>query len=114
MTLTQILNPYHTISIIGLAKNAGKTTTLNHIIQGFNSQNSRIALTSIGRDGENIDIATGTDKPRIFVRKNTVVITTHGLLSLCDITLEILAATNISTGGYYIVFCMPEFFSSCT
>jgi len=96
-TLSQLLSPYRTISIIGMAKNVGKTTTLNHLIRAFRKEEQTIALTSIGRDGERVDVVTKTEKPPIFVFKNTIVATTEKLLPLCDITKEIMLVTDINT-----------------
>ena len=95
--LLKLLSPYQTISIIGMGKNVGKTTTLNYLINGFNQNNLQLALTSIGRDGENIDVVTQTEKPQIFVMANTIVITTEKLLAVCDITIEVLQVTDITT-----------------
>ena len=59
-TLSQLIAPYSSVSIIGMCKNAGKTTVLNRIIREVNGNGQTIALTSIGRDGENKDLVTGT------------------------------------------------------
>ncbi|MCL2840683.1 MAG: hypothetical protein FWE05_07895 [Defluviitaleaceae bacterium] len=91
------LMPFRTISIIGMAKNVGKTTTLNYLIKYFHSQKINLALTSIGRDGESKDVVTKTEKPQIFVFSGTVIATAENLLHLCDITKEIFATTNINT-----------------
>ena len=89
--------PFRTISIIGMAKNAGKTTTLNYLIRFLNRQKCKLALTSIGRDGESVDVVTKTEKPQIFVFKDTIIATAEKLLPLCDITKEIFATTDINT-----------------
>ena len=91
------MKPYRSVSIIGMAKNVGKTTTLNYLIDGASRSKTRLALTSIGRDGESTDVVTGTQKPRIFVQKGTMIATAEALLGLCDITKEILFATEINT-----------------
>jgi len=57
----------------GLAKNAGKTTTLNWYINTHLSPNS--ALTSIGWDGESYDHLFGHSKPPIYIPPNTYFIT---------------------------------------
>jgi hypothetical protein len=80
-----------------MAKNTGKTTTLNHLIKNFHLQNIKLALTSIGRDGERLDIVTKTAKPEIFVYRDTLIVTAEQLLPLCDITKEILSMTDINT-----------------
>ncbi|MCL2236402.1 MAG: hypothetical protein FWB98_08195 [Defluviitaleaceae bacterium] len=95
--MIDLLMPYKSISIIGMDKNVGKTTLLNHLIAGFSARGVSLALTSIGRDGENTDVVTTTPKPRIFVPSGTVVATAEGLLSRCDITQEILGVTSFTT-----------------
>jgi len=97
MELFELLLPYSSVSIIGLGKNVGKTTTLNYIVNKFSLLSLSMTLLSIGRDGENIDIVTSTDKPRIFAPSGSIVVTTEVLLPECDITKEILYATNYST-----------------
>ncbi|MCL1995194.1 MAG: hypothetical protein FWG63_03220 [Defluviitaleaceae bacterium] len=97
LDLTDLAMPYDSIAIIGTAKNAGKTTTLNYMINGLNRKGITLGLTSVGRDGENIDIVTHTPKPEIFVIKGTVLATAERLLSYCDITKQVLHIANIST-----------------
>ena len=58
-------NEYKIISIVGMAKNAGKTVTMNHLIQEMAQKHVVVGLTSIGRDGERQDIVTKTYKPLI-------------------------------------------------
>jgi len=106
------LVPYRSVSIIGMAKNVGKTTTLNYLIDSFNQSRICLALTSIGRDGESTDIVTGSQKPKIFVQKGTLIATAEKLLGLCDITKEILLVTGINTslGRIIIVRALSDGF----
>ena len=97
LNLARLLSPYRTISIIGMAKNSGKTTTLNYLINVFHQEKKSLTLTSIGRDGELVDVVTKTEKPPIFAFKGTVIATAERLLPLCDITKEILQVTDINT-----------------
>ena len=110
--LTTLLAPYHTISIIGMAKNVGKTTTLNHLIANYHQQNSKLALTSIGRDGERVDVVTKTTKPEIYVYSGTYIVTAEKLLPLCDITKEIVRVTEMNTpmGRIVIVRALSDGF----
>lgn len=85
------------LSIIGMCKNAGKTTVLNRIIYELRDEGMTLALTSIGRDGEAIDVVTGTSKPGIFIYENTLVATAEDMLPLCDTTREIVGTTGYST-----------------
>lgn len=97
-TLSELIRPYRSISIIGMCKNAGKTTVLNQIIREVNGSGRTLALTSIGRDGEDKDLVTGTKKPGIYVARGTLVATASDLiLRHCDVTREILYTTGIST-----------------
>ena len=94
--LEKALRGVKTMSIVGMCKNAGKTTVLNWLLQ--NSRRDRVlGLTSIGRDGESSDVVTGTFKPSIFVPKGTMIATAKDMLRLGDVTQEILMTTGIPT-----------------
>ena len=97
--LYSLIKNYRSLSIIGMCKNAGKTTVLNHIIHAAAAGDRQwtLALTSIGRDGETTDLVTGTAKPRIFVYAGSLIATAAGLLETCDITKELVLTTGIST-----------------
>lgn len=60
---------YRSVSIVGLAKNAGKTECLNYIIRRLPLDYFTVAVTSIGIDGERTDQVTSTAKPEITVRE---------------------------------------------
>ncbi len=60
---------HRSVSIVGLAKNAGKTECLNYIIKRLPLDYFSVAVTSIGIDGETTDQVTGTAKPEITVRE---------------------------------------------
>lgn len=89
------LSNYSTLSIIGLEKNTGKTTTLNAILKAVKDR--KLAITSIGRDGEKIDLVTSTHKPRIYIQESILVATAKSVLLKSDVTFEILEALNIGT-----------------
>ncbi len=103
--LREALRAHTSISIIGMCKNAGKTTVLNRLI-GLLKDDPRVpGLTSIGRDGESVDIVTGTEKPGIWVRRGALVATAADMLRLCDTTREILYTTGVFTPlGEVVVF----------
>ena len=77
--LLEILNSVKTMSIVGMCKNAGKTTMLNWMLHHDRLQGT-LGLTSIGRDGESTDVVTGTEKPGIFVREGTLIATARDML----------------------------------
>lgn len=84
------------MSIVGMCKNAGKTTMLNWLL-AHAGRRQVLGLTSIGRDGESTDVVTGTEKPSIFVPEGTLIATARDMLRLGDITKEILVTTGIPT-----------------
>lgn len=94
--LLEILNGVKTMSIVGMCKNAGKTTMLNWMLH-HDRLRGTLGLTSIGRDGESTDVVTGTEKPGIFVREGTLIATARDMLRLGDVTTEILETTGIPT-----------------
>ena len=54
---------------MGLEKNTGKTETLKYVLDRLPVQTKRIAVTSIGIDGETTDQVTRTQKPEIVLRE---------------------------------------------
>ncbi len=94
--IIEILSQFKTLSIIGMSKNVGKTTTLNYIIDKSKGVNT-LGLTSIGRDGEEEDVVTFTHKPKIYIYKGTLVATAKKYLFESDFTFEILETTGINT-----------------
>ncbi len=75
-----------------MAKNTGKTTTLNALLRRFAS--SRPALTSIGLDGEDLDQVTFLPKPRIHVSKGSVLATARQCLDATPTAHTILEETS--------------------
>jgi len=63
-------NKIKILSIIGLSKNCGKTTTLIKIIDSIDEESNRICVTSIGIDGEKYDHLFLFEKPKIKLKKN--------------------------------------------
>ncbi len=90
-------NNYKSVSIVGLAKNAGKTVTLNYLIEEAENLGITIGITSTGRDGESTDLVTQTQKPSILVTEGMIVATAKKTLLLSDAKTEILETTGIST-----------------
>ncbi len=95
MLLEQLTDSAKCIAIIGMEKNAGKTTVLNYLLSC--NFNKLCAITSIGYDGEDSDQVTNTHKPSIYVKPGTLMATATSLLPFCDITRELLQFTGIHT-----------------
>lgn len=95
--LRPLVDGFETISITGMCKNAGKTTVLNTITSEYYGRCKVLALTSVGRDGEALDLVTGTYKPPIYVEKGTLAVTVEKLVPFCDITREIAEVLPFGT-----------------
>ena len=82
------------VAVIGLVKNAGKTTVVNALMANVAH---RFGLTSLGLDGERTDHLTGLAKPRIAPPKGTLVATTRGSLERSGYSLQILDELPFTT-----------------
>ncbi len=102
--LTDILKPYRTIAVVGMCKNAGKTTALNHIIGGYYNDGV-LGITSIGYDGEETDEITNLKKPRIEMYPGMLAATCENCLKNAEAEYKIIADTDINTvlGKIYII-----------
>jgi hypothetical protein len=80
-------SPLRTLAVIGLVKNAGKTTVVNALLANCSC---KLGLTSLGLDGEPTDHVTGLAKPRITPPAGTLVATTRGSLERSRSTMDIL------------------------
>lgn len=89
------IDDVQTLGIIGLAKNTGKTTTLNAMLKLYDKY--KIGLTSIGLDGEDLDQVNFLPKPKIHVKKGMIVATACACLEASDIHFEILEKTELMT-----------------
>ncbi|MDO4834491.1 MAG: hypothetical protein Q4A40_05585 [Bacillota bacterium] len=103
--LEELSRKYKRISIVGMAKNAGKTTALNYLIEEAMDEGLTLGITSTGRDGEGTDVVTGTDKPRVFLDTGTIVSVPTQLYDLADAGLEILKMTDYSSSLGQIMLC---------
>lgn len=68
---------HRSVAIVGLAKNTGKTECLNYILRHVKDAGRRMALTSIGIDGESLDQVSQTPKPEIKVYEDMVFVTSE-------------------------------------
>jgi hypothetical protein len=75
------------LAVIGLVKNAGKTTVVNALMANCPHL---FGLTSLGLDGERTDHLTGLAKPSIAPPPGTLVATTQGSLERSRYAMEAL------------------------
>lgn len=103
--LYDLSTKYKTISIVGMAKNAGKTTALNYLIEEAMDEGVTLGITSTGRDGETQDLVTGTEKPRVYLEQDTIVAVPTLLYDMADAGLEVIKKTRYSTAIGELLIC---------
>lgn len=103
--LKELSKKYKTISIVGMAKNAGKTTALNFLIEEAMDEGIRLGITSTGRDGEMTDLVTETEKPRVYLYEGTLVSVPRKLYELAEAGLEIVSMSNYRTALGELLLC---------
>lgn len=105
MRLLELTAGAPAVAMLGMCKNAGKTTALCRLIREYAAAGRTIGLTSIGRDGESRDLVTGTDKPPIYLYEGMLTATAEQLLPFCDVSREIVDLPGIHTSlGRVVVF----------
>ena len=97
MELFERCRPLSSLAIVGTAKNVGKTTTMNWLIARFEARGIRLGLTSVGRDGEDLDMVTDRPKPRITPPPGTLVATAHLSAKRSSARLKEVRATPFRT-----------------
>jgi len=86
------------VAFVGLAKNTGKTEALATLMGELSGLGRTLAITSIGRDGEDADaIQPRIAKPRIHCPAGSLVATTAPLLSRCSSPYEIVLDIGLRT-----------------
>ncbi|MDD3050767.1 MAG: hypothetical protein PHR06_06425, partial [Candidatus Cloacimonetes bacterium] len=64
-----VQSPTKITSIIGLAKNSGKTSFMNWLLEKSSFQ--KVGVITTGRDGEETDLVSNNKKPKVIVPKGT-------------------------------------------
>ena len=88
--------PPSRVTVIGMAKNAGKTVTQNYLRTLAHTDGRVIGLLSVGLDGEKTDAMTNLPKPVVWVEPGTIVATAEALIER-PLLWECLKKTGIST-----------------
>lgn len=85
------------ISLIGLAKNAGKTVAFNQLVSEFAHEGYQLGLISFGRDGEEIDSVTNKKKPGIFIPPGAFFVTAENVKADLESEFQLYKTTDIKT-----------------
>jgi hypothetical protein len=88
------------LAVVGLVKNAGKTTVVNALMANCPHL---FGLTSLGLDGERTDHLTGLAKPSIAPPAGTLVATTRGSLERSRYAMEALEELPFHTPLGHVV-----------
>ena len=97
MPFIEELIKYKSCSIVGLEKNTGKTECFNYVLQRLPLDTKRIAVSSIGIDGETTDQVTKTAKPEIFLREGVYFGTSEKHYLMKRLSSELLEISNENT-----------------
>ena len=103
MPFIKELMKYESCSIVGLEKNTGKTECLNYVLRRLPLDERRVAVSSIGLDGETTDQVTRTAKPEIFLREGMYFGTSEKHYLMKKVVAELIDVSNESTSLGYIV-----------
>ena len=87
---------YQKTAIVGICKNAGKTTVLNAIMQ---SHNLAWGLITTGRDGEAEDVIYKTPKPRVQIPRGSLFCVDSACLDALGTSISIREKTIWQSGG---------------
>lgn len=97
MPFIEELIKYKSCSIVGLEKNTGKTECFNYVLQRLPLETKRVAVSSIGIDGETTDQVTKTAKPEIFLREGVYFGTSEKHYLMKRLSAELLEISNENT-----------------
>jgi hypothetical protein len=98
--------------VVGTGKNVGKTVTMRAVYEAAVASGVIPGLTSLGRDGEAVDIADAGSKPRLFLVPGTVVATASGVLPRTPAS-EMLDLSNLHTAAGRLAYArvrMPAYY----
>jgi len=88
---------HKSLSIVGLEKNTGKTECLNYVLKRLKNYDRKVALTSIGIDGETTDQVYQTSKPEVMIYEGMMFVTTEKHYKQKQVTAEIVGISERST-----------------
>ncbi len=94
---TDIFDGVGCVALVGVAKNCGKTTTLNYLLGCGVCDGRTVGLVSVGIDGESSDLLIGTRKPPIHVQRDQWVVTARDALRKSSARIEYVASLGFST-----------------
>ncbi len=89
------------IAVVGTGKNVGKTVTTRALLGAL--RGTCVGLTSIGRDGEAVDIGDALAKPRLRLEPGTIVATARAVLPVSPAS-ELLETSDLMTAAGPLIY----------
>ena len=86
-----------TVAVVGLAKNCGKTTALNHLLKEYAARQAGVAVTSAGRDGEERDGLTMQPKPPVELPEGALAVTAEDTLNRWKASHRVVSRLGIES-----------------
>lgn len=83
------------LAVVGMAKNSGKTVTINYLLAAACQLGVKVGLTSTGLDGETTDSISLLPKPAIVLPEGAMVATARSSLNRGTARLELLTDTGL-------------------
>ena len=84
-------------AVVGVAKNCGKTTTLDFLLARATAARRVAGVVSVGIDGEPNDVLIGTPKPPVVVHQGQLVASTRVALENSTAGVEYIETLGFST-----------------
>ncbi len=89
------------IAVVGTSKNVGKTVTTRALLEALRGR--CVGLTSIGRDGEAVDIGDALAKPRLRLEPGTILATARAVLPVSPAS-EIIETSDLMTAAGPLIY----------
>lgn len=98
--------------VVGTGKNVGKTVTARAAYEAAYATGGRVAITSVGRDGESVDAGDARPKPRLYLRPGTAVATARDVLprSPAAVMLDYSSLQTAAGPMVYVRVVHPAFY----
>jgi hypothetical protein len=91
-----------------MAKNTGKTTCLNYVLQRLASENIKLGVTSIGVDGEDRDVLYDTAKPHISLNVGDYFITSEQHFAERKLAARVISVNDDMTALGKLIIAQAE------
>lgn len=89
--------PIRRLALVGVAKNCGKTTTLNFLRRSGALDKRAVGMVSVGIDGELKDALLGSEKPAIWAWPGDWIVTARDALVKSSARVEYVESLNFHT-----------------